>query len=74
MTLPTLKADELVDSYINGNRKSVCLEILAGSGDLLHPAVMAALVTLKLKEITGAGGSGGQMANEFIRILAAQID
>lgn len=67
--MPILKADGYAESYINGNRKSVCQEILAGAGDIIHPAVMAALVTLKLSQMIGIG-----TAEEFIRILAAQVE
>lgn len=65
-----LTADDYVESYINGNRKSVCLEILAGP----NPPVMAALMTLKLSQIRDQKAIGIGTAEEFIRILAAQIE
>jgi len=58
------QAREYATSYIQGNRKSVCLEILNGP----NPAIMASLVTRKLcRQHFGT-------ADEFIRILAAQVD
>ncbi len=50
--------------YLDGNRNSVCSEILAGP----NPAVMASIVTLELSRIAVVA-----VAEEFIRILESQI-
>lgn len=68
--LPTLKANKLAESYTYGNRKSVCLGILAGP----NPAVLASLVALKLSQLRDQQAIGIGTAEEFIRILASQSE
>lgn len=55
-----------VDGYINGNRNTTCLSILAGP----NPAVMASKVAVIIcREDKDCG-----MAEEFIRILEEQTE
>lgn len=58
------KAEAFTTSYINGNRTSVCRDVLASP----NPAIMASLVTRKLCRLSFDD------ADTFIRILTSVLD